>query len=52
MNYVIMFVQKKGGNIIDSTEFSLLFFDGAVEYNLSEPFERQSSKFYDFINSL
>lgn len=51
LNYVIMFVQDKGSNVVGSTNYSSLFF-GAVQYDLTKPFEEQSEGFYEFINKL
>lgn len=51
LNYIIMYVQSKGVEIVSSTEFSLIFF-GAVPYDLTRHFEGQSELFYEFINKL
>lgn len=52
LNHVIMYVQSKCG-IGDDFFFSACsFFFGAVEYDLTKPFEEQSELFYGFINKL
>lgn len=52
LNYIIMFVQDKGSNVVGSTNYSSLFFGGLVEYNLLKSFEEQSNTFYEFITKL
>ena len=51
LNYVLMYVQKKGGDVVGCTDYSSLYF-GAVAYDLTKTFEEQSELFYEFINGL